>query len=133
MTEDGREGFAGARHSTNNRMELRALIELLQAINTDELLTVSIDSEYVINIFTKWLPTWRARGMRNSRNKAVENQDLIEIADRLLQGRTVQFEWVRGHAGHALNERADELANGAARRAAVRLAREVADGSQRHP
>lgn len=125
VTSDGREGFAGARKSTNNRMELRALLELLQAIPSDEDLQVSVDSEYVVNIFTKWLEDWRKRGMRNSRNKPVENQDLIERIDALLQGREVLLEWVRGHAGHPLNERADQLANQAARRAADRLAGEI--------
>jgi ribonuclease HI len=123
VTDDGREGCAGARHSTNNRMELRAVIELLQAMDPSEPLTIQADSEYVVNIFTKWLEGWRKRGMRTSEGKPVENQDLIEYIDALLKGRQVTFEWVRGHAGHGLNERADAMANGAARRAAAKLGR----------
>lgn len=122
VTEDGREGFAGARHSTNNRMELRAVLELLLGTDNDEPLVVQTDSEYVVNIFTKWLEGWRSRGMRTAARKPVENRDLIERIDSLLRGRKVEFEWVRGHAGHVLNERADALANGAARRAEDRLA-----------
>ena len=125
VTDDGRQGFAGARHSTNNRMELRAVLELLLATNGDERLAIQTDSEYVVNIFTKWLGGWRRRGMRTARRKPVENTDLIERIDTLLQSRKVEFEWIRGHAGHPLNEKADGLANRAARRAAERLAREA--------
>ena len=122
VTEDGRHACAGARHSTNNRMELRAVYELLRATSPDEPLTIQTDSVYVVNIFTKWLAGWRTRGMKTSSRKPVENTDLIEPIDSLLAGRQVTFEWVRGHAGHPLNERADALANGAARRAAERIA-----------
>jgi ribonuclease HI len=127
VAEDGRHAFAGARHSTNNRMELRAVYELLRAMGHDEPLTIQTDSEYVVNIFTKWLEGWRKRGMKTSSRKPVENTDLIEAIDALLNGRQVTFEWTRGHAGHPLNERADALANGAARRASERLAAEARD------
>lgn len=120
VTEDGKEDWAGARNSTNNRMELRAVIEALESLSSGEL-TIVTDSEYVVNVFTQWLEGWRSRGMRTSRGKPVENQDLIERAARLLEGRDVEFEWVRGHAGHPLNERADKLANDAARRAQLKL------------
>lgn len=124
VSADGRENSAGARQSTNNRMELRAVIEALESLTDAPSLRVLTDSEYVVKIFTEWLPTWRARGMRTGKGRRVENQDLIERLDALLALRPVQFEWIRGHAGHPLNERADELANGAARRAADRLARD---------
>ena len=94
---------------------------------------VETDSEYVVKIFTEWLDVWRRKGMRTSRGKAVENQDLISRLDTLVHGRDVTFEWVRGHAGHPLNERADALANAAARRAAARLSAERSGMSQGHP
>ena len=121
MTADGRSGSAGARMSTNNRMELRAVIELLEAIPAREPLLVEADSEYVVKTVTLWLETWRKRGMRTASGRPVANQDLITRLDHLVSGRDVTFRWVRGHAGHPLNEAADALANAAARRAAARL------------
>jgi ribonuclease HI len=96
-------------------MELMAVKELLLATGQEALL-VQADSQYVINVFTKWLPGWRSRGMRTSSRKPVENQDLVTEIDRLLTERDIQWEWVRGHAGHPLNERADALARHAAER-----------------
>lgn len=109
VTTDGREGFAGARRSTNNRMELRAVLELLLAMERTDQLVVHTDSACVIGVFTEWLDAWRRRGMRTSSNKPVANIDLIERIDQLLQGRDVRFEQVAGHAGHPLNEKADAL------------------------
>jgi ribonuclease HI len=97
-------------------MELRAVKELLLAVPSSSLL-VQCDSQYVINVFTQWLPDWRQRGMRTSSRKPVENQDLIIAIDELLQAHDVTWEWVRGHVGHPLNERADTLARFAAERA----------------
>lgn len=101
-------------------MELRAILELLKAIPRDQPLVILTDSQYAMNVFTEWLPGWRERGMRTSSKKPVENQDLILAIDSELEARgNASFEWVRGHAGHDLNELADELANSAARRAQV--------------
>jgi len=125
VTEDGREGCAGARQSTNNRMELRAVLELLLAVDSGGPLIVQTDSAYVIGVFTEWLSRWRARGMRTASNRPVENVDLIEQIDRALQGRDVTFEKVPGHSTHVLNNRADALAHGAAKRAKLRLAQET--------
>jgi ribonuclease HI len=102
-------------------MELRAVIEALEA-NTVEAITIVTDSEYVVKIFTEWLPSWKSRGMRTSAGRRVENQDLIERLESRLADRDVEFLWVKGHAGHPLNERADSLANEAARRAQAKLA-----------
>jgi ribonuclease HI len=110
-----------ARDTTNNRMELRALLELLKATDPADPLHVQADSQYLINIFTKWLPGWRAKGMRRSNGKEVENSDLIKEIDRLRRGRVLTFQWVRGHAGHPLNEQADALANRAAQIAVALL------------
>lgn len=120
VTEDGEQGSAGARRSTNNRMELRAVIEALESIGDNEV-RILTDSEYVVNVFTEWLEGWRTRGMRTSNGRPVENQDLIERADRLMKDRRVEFVWIKGHAGHPLNEAADRLANAAARRAKQKL------------
>lgn len=113
---DGRQDWASMRHSTNNRMELCAVKELLLAVPSASIL-IQCDSQYVINVFTQWLPDWRKRGMRTSSRKPVENQDLIIAIDELLQAHDVTWEWVRGHVGHPLNERADALARFAAERA----------------
>jgi ribonuclease HI len=122
FTEDGREGSAAATHTTNSRMELRAVLELLRAIDESEVLVIQTDSAYVIGVFTKWLATWRRRGMRTSRNTPVENQDLIEAIAQELDGRQVTFEKVPGHAGHRLNALADARAQEWARFAARKLA-----------
>ena len=107
-------------------MELRAVLELLLAIDPSKPLIVQTDSAYVIGVFTEWLSRWRARGMRTASNKPVENIDLIEQIDRALRDRDVAFEKVPGHSTHELNNRADALAHGAAQRAKARLARETA-------
>lgn len=72
------------------------------------------DSQYVINSVTQWMPGWKARGWRKSNGKPVLNRELLEALDAELQGREVTFEWVKGHAGHELNEMADQRAHAAA-------------------
>ena len=104
-------------------MELRSVLELLRSVPSGPLLVQS-DSAYVIGVFTRWLEEWRSNGYRNSSKKPVENRDLIEDIDALLRGRDVKWEKVPAHAGHQLNERADALANVAARRAVARVALE---------
>lgn len=101
-------------------MELTAVLQALRS-TVEERLLLQADSQYVINVFTTWLPGWRARGMRTSSRKPVENAELILEIDELLASRDVEWEWVRGHAGHQLNERADALARHAAERARVLL------------
>lgn len=101
--------------STNNRGELTALLELLRATaHTGEDLLVQADSQYVINSVTKWMKGWKRRGWRKADGKPVLNDDLMKAIDEALVGRTVRFEWVKGHAGHVANERADGLARAAA-------------------
>lgn len=85
------------------------MLELLRSHPTGSLL-IQADSVYVIKGFKEWLDQWRKRGMRRANGKPVENQDLIKEIDRLLTGRDIKWEWVKGHAGHDLNNAADHLA-----------------------
>lgn len=118
VTADGSQDWASAKRSTNNRMELTAVLELLRSYPRQPLLVQS-DSQYVIDVFTKWLQGWRDRGMQTAKRRKVKNLDLIEEISRLLDEADVEWEWVRGHHGHPLNKRADELARFAARRSKV--------------
>jgi ribonuclease HI len=118
VTEDGQEATGLAVRTTNNRMELQAVLELLKATDPRQPLVIQTDSAYVIGVFTEWLEGWRQRGMRTSSGKPVENVDLIEDIVEKIEGRRVDYEKVLGHSGHSLNERADTLAQAAARKAA---------------
>lgn len=117
--DEGRWAAGGQPLGTNNIGELAAVVDLLrQSEGVDELL-ILCDSQYVINSATKWMAGWKRKGWRKADGKPVMNRELLEELDRLLAARkatggVVRFEWVRGHAGHPLNEAADRLANGAA-------------------
>ncbi len=102
----------GWAHGTNNMGELTAVLDLLEATRhrRDEALTVYCDSQYVINSVTKWMPGWKKKGWKKRDGKPVLNVDIMKALDRELSGRKVTFEWVKGHAGHELNEAADERA-----------------------
>jgi ribonuclease HI len=102
-------------------MELRAVLELLRALDRSESVIIQTDSAYVVGVFTRWLEAWRRKGMRTSRNAPVENRNLIESIAKELDGRQVRFEKVPGHAGHWLNELADAKAQEWARLAAKEL------------
>ncbi|MCD7101043.1 ribonuclease H family protein [Pseudoclavibacter sp. 13-3] len=113
--DDDHWAAGGWDHSTNNRGELQAVLELLQATaDRDEPLRILCDSKYVINSVTKWMPGWKRKGWKKSDGKPVLNRDQLELIDAALQGRDVRFEWIKGHAGHHMNEAADERAHGAA-------------------
>jgi ribonuclease HI len=101
----------GEPNTTNNRMELTAAIEALKALKRPCRVALYTDSTYVRNGITQWLPAWRARGWRTADKKPVKNQDLWEVLAALAQRHEVEWHWVRGHAGHPENERADALAN----------------------
>ncbi|GAA3622626.1 ribonuclease HI family protein [Microlunatus ginsengisoli] len=102
-------------HGTNNMGELTAVLDLLQqTADSDADLLVYCDSTYVINSITKWMPGWKRKGWRKGDGKPVQNVEIMKALDAALQGRRVRFEWVKGHAGHELNEQADRLANAAA-------------------
>lgn len=121
--EDGRSASGGHAGTTNNLMELRAVYEALIAHDTSAALLIQADSMYVINIFTQWLPSWRAAGWRTAAKKPVQNRDAIEMIASQLEGRDVRWEHVRGHTGHPLNERVDLLARQEAMRMQERLQR----------
>ena len=117
---DGREKelAGGEKDTTNNRMELTAVIRGLEALKTPCRLTVHTDSRYIVDAFEKgWLDNWIARGWRRAatkgQGKPVLNVDLWQRLLELINKHQVQFEWVRGHSGHPENERADRLAVGA--------------------
>jgi ribonuclease HI len=103
-------------HGTNNMGELKAVLDLLEStsVDADQHLLVLCDSQYVINSVTKWMPGWKKKGWKKKDGKPVLNKDLLQGIDRALVGRDVEFRWVKGHAGHAMNEAADRRANGAA-------------------
>lgn len=107
----------GWAHGTNNMGELTAVLDLLQqTAHVDDDLLVYCDSTYAINVITKWMAGWKRRGWRKKDNKPVLNVEIIKALDRAMGGRKVEFVWVKGHAGHELNEAADRLANLAATR-----------------
>jgi ribonuclease HI len=114
--DDGNWAAGGSPHGTNNQGELRAVLELLLATAdaADEKLVIECDSRYVIDSVTKWMPGWKRKGWRKSDGGPVLNRDLLEGIDEALRGRDVSFTWVKGHAGHPLNEAADHRANAAA-------------------
>ena len=114
--DDANWAAGGSPHGTNNQGELRAVLELLLATaGTDEKLLIECDSRYVIDSVTKWMPGWKRKGWRKSDGGPVLNRDLLEGIDEAIRGRDVEFSWVKGHAGHPLNEAADERANAAAK------------------
>jgi ribonuclease HI len=106
--DDDRWAAGGWPHGTNNQGELMAVIDLLDSTaHVDEDLRILCDSQYVINAVTKWMPGWKRKGWRKADGAPVLNRELLERLDRATQGRRYTFEWVKGHAGHELNEAAD--------------------------
>ena len=100
---------------TNNLGELTAILRLLQATaETGEELHILADSQYAINVVSKWRLGWKKRGWTKADKKPIKNLELIQEIDRAMKGRRVTFEWVKGHAGHRMNERADDLARACA-------------------
>jgi len=102
--------------TTNNRMELTAAIEALRALRQPCRVTLYTDSQYLKRGITEWLPQWQAKGWRRSRGQPVENADLWQELLRQAQVHQIEWQWLRGHLGHPLNERADRLAHEARRR-----------------
>ncbi len=106
-----RELWGGERETTNNRMELRAVIEGLAALNQACEVEIYSDSEYVLKGITQWLENWKAKNWRTAARKPVKNADLWQRLDAEAQRHLVHWHWVKGHSGHEGNDRADSLAN----------------------
>ncbi len=106
-----KELFGGEPLTTNNRMELTAVIRALAALERSVPVDVHTDSQYVQKGITEWMPGWKRRGWKTADRKPVKNEDLWRELDALVASHRVRWHWVRGHAGHPENERADALAN----------------------
>jgi len=115
-----RELSGGEPLTTNNRMELMAAIQALESLKRPVRVRLTTDSEYVMKGITEWLAGWKARGWKTAARKPVKNADLWERLDAAAGRHDVSWHWIKGHAGHAENERADELA-----RAGIRAVREA--------
>ena len=103
--------YGGEKNTTNNRMEMTAIIEALKIVKMDCEITLYTDSKYVMDGITKWLPNWKKKGWITSNKKPVKNKDLWQILEECISKQNIEWQWVKGHAGIPGNEKADELAN----------------------
>lgn len=101
----------GEAMTTNNRMELTAVIKGLEALTKQCKVSITSDSKYVLSGITEWMPNWKKRGWKTASKKPVQNVDLWMRLDELAEQHEIQWNWVKGHSGHRENEIADELAN----------------------
>ncbi|MDH4150320.1 MAG: ribonuclease HI [Betaproteobacteria bacterium] len=106
-----RELFGGEPHTTNNRMELTAVIRALEALKRRCTVRLHTDSKYVQQGISEWIHSWKKRGWKTADKKPVKNEDLWRRLDELAAQHDIEWLWVKGHSGHDGNERADELAN----------------------
>ena len=106
-----KEIFGGEAETTNNRMELTAVIEALTLLKQPSKVRLHVDSRYVMNGVTSWMHNWKRNGWRTADKKPVKNQELWQALDELVARHRIEWLWVKGHAGDPGNERADELAN----------------------
>jgi len=106
-----REIYGGEPHTTNNRMELIAVIRALEALRRPARVRIHTDSQYVQKGISAWIHNWKRRGWQTADKKPVKNTDLWRRLDELAANHEVEWIWVKGHAGHPENERADQLAN----------------------
>lgn len=111
MAGTEKELFGGEAHTTNNRMELTAVIQALGALKRRCRVQLHTDSKYVQQGITEWIHNWKKRDWRTADKKPVKNDDLWRALDEAAQQHDVEWLWVKGHAGHNGNERADALAN----------------------
>ena len=105
-----KEIYGGELETTNNRMELTAVIEALKLLKEPAELTINSDSKYVLSGINEWLPNWKKRNCKTASRKTVKNVDLWQQLDALAQPHTIKWVWVKGHSGNVGNDRADELA-----------------------
>ncbi|MEM6811510.1 MAG: ribonuclease HI [Pseudomonadota bacterium] len=105
-----KELSGGEVETTNNRMEMMAVIKALEALNKPSNVQLYTDSKYVQQGVNEWLEGWKARNWKSASKKPVKNQDLWQQIDSLISQHNVEFIWVKGHAGHEMNERVDKLA-----------------------
>ncbi|MFL2531678.1 MAG: ribonuclease HI [Porticoccaceae bacterium] len=109
---DNERSLCGGEHeTTNNRMELMAVIKGLSALQRSCEVTVTSDSTYVLKGIQEWMPKWKKKGWKTASKKPVKNVDLWQQLDELVELHTIDWQWVKGHSGHAENEIADQLAN----------------------
>lgn len=101
----------GERETTNNRMELMAVIQALESLKHDCSVKVTSDSQYVLKGINEWMENWKKRGWKTAAKKPVKNVDLWQRLDKAQQNHEIEWLWVKGHSGHIENEIADELAN----------------------
>ncbi len=106
-----KELYGSERETTNNRMELMAAIQALEALKGARSVTLTTDSEYVKKGITEWLENWKRRGWKTAAKKPVKNTDLWKRLEAVTHNHDIRWHWVRGHSGHPENERADQLAN----------------------
>jgi ribonuclease HI len=109
--ENRKELYGGEARTTNNRMELTAVIEALGALTRRSKVRVYTDSQYVQKGISEWIHNWKRRGWKTADKKPVKNEDLWRRLDEAAQQHEIEWHWVKGHAGHPENERADALAN----------------------
>ncbi|MCW9034974.1 MAG: ribonuclease HI [Rhodospirillales bacterium] len=105
-----KEMCGGDPETTNNRMELMAAIQALESLKRPMKIILSTDSRYVMDGITKWVHNWKKNGWRTANKKPVKNDDLWQRLDAAIGGHDIDWQWVKGHAGHEENERADQLA-----------------------
>ena len=103
--------YGGASNTTNNRMEMQAVIEALKVLKSKCEIKLYTDSKYVMDGINKWLPGWKERDWKTASKKAVKNQDLWEVLDLAIKKHEIEWHWVKGHTGNLGNEEADSLAN----------------------
>jgi ribonuclease HI len=106
-----KELYGGEANTTNNRMELLAVIKALEALQRPCKVRIATDSQYVKRGVTEWMERWKRNGWRTADKRPVKNKELWERLDRALANHDAVWQWVRGHSGHPENERADRLAN----------------------
>lgn len=106
-----KELWGGAADTTNNRMELQAAIEGLQALSEPCQVVLTTDSQYVRKGITEWIIGWKKKGWRTAARKPVKNADLWQVLDEETRRHQIEWHWVKGHSGHRENEIADDLAN----------------------